>query len=189
MRSKTLELLVDTLKCEVKSCKLSKQQRQSLIEDLSDTINSLEYESHTDEDIELSISKFLEKHGPSSGKEISRGISVDIQTLSPYLKGLVDNHTIFHNGKGSLGSKYFLDENPVLNIIQVRIERLKEVGGLTLRETNVLFLLTIGLSRKEISKKLSISNKTVSCLINDTKKKLGVETDRDLVWKVIVDLA
>lgn len=189
MRSKTLELLMDTLKCEVKNCGLSQSQKESLIEDLLSAINSTEYDSHTDEDIELSIFRFLEKYGSSSGKDIAKGIGVDVQILNPYLKGLVENRTIIHNGKNSTGSQYFIDENPVLNVINARIDRLREMGKVTIKETRVLFLFTIGLSRKEISHKLGMSNKLVSSLINDIKSRLEIETDRELVWKVTVDLA
>jgi|GEM_PF-6540790 len=187
MRSKTLDLLINTLKCEISSNKLNEQQKKEIIEDIADAVFSTDYETHTDEDVEFSILKYLERNGPSSAVEIRRGIGCDLQTISIYLNDLVDRNTILHNGKSCKGSKYFLDKNPTLYLFNMRIERLKETVHLTSQECNVLFLLTIGLSQKEIGKKLVISHHTVKFHTENLRKKLNVSSTRDLVWRVIVD--
>lgn len=187
MRSKTLDLLIHTLKCEISNSKLNDQQKEEIILDISNAVYSTEYNLHTDEDIEFSIFSFLEKNGPSSAVDIAKGIGTDLQTVTLYLKDLVNRNEICHNGRSCKGSKYYIDTNPSLYLFNMRIEKLKEIAHLSEQECGVLFLLTLSHTCNEIAKKMVISPHTVKYQIENLKKKLGVSSTRELVWKVIVD--
>lgn len=186
MKTKTLDLLIEALKAEIKANSFTDKQRTSIIQEVADAFWSTEQTYlFTDEQIENAILLYLNKVGNDSARGISKGIGLCEKKIFPYLQGLVDNNTIIHNGETRKGSQYFKNDKNSSIVLDNLLEQAGIEASLTERESEVLSLIFQGIKYTEIAKILGLARSTVYKYRTRLINKFDAKDDIDLILKVV----